>query len=213
MPNSTGTSSVIGVEPIEVARVLERMEALGELASDRGHYGQRDVLDEAMALIHKLWRFASTTPNRTLFRVDEHALSPWLAQADDFVFAAAPEGTFETIPVRTLQDGVFEICCIPFHAYNLDRGDRVTRDTSDAVDSIVAKSGDCGFRFKTDADEDTIVRIVSVLEKHGARVEFKPAGGLVAVNAPPGSDQELISGVLATFEDAGYLVYETIRLA
>jgi hypothetical protein len=145
--------------------------------------------------------------------LEEHALSPWLAEADDFVLATTPEGGLETLPVKTVSTGVFEICCVPFHAYDLDKGDRVTRDQSDVVNSVVAKSGDCGFRFKTDADEDTIVRIVSVLEEHGATVEFKPTGGLVAVNAPVGTDQELISGVLATFEEADYLVYETIRLA
>jgi hypothetical protein len=145
--------------------------------------------------------------------LEEHALSPWLAEADDIVLAIIPEGGLETLPVKTVSEGVFEICCIPFHAYDLDKGDHVTRDHLDVVSSVVAKSGDCGFRFKTDADENTIFRIISVLAESGATVEFKPDGGLVAVNAPVGTDQEMISGVLATFEDAEYLVYETIRLA
>lgn len=142
----------------------------------------------------------------------EHALSPWLEEANDFVLAPLSESGFETLPAKRLSSEVFEICCIPFHAYDLDRGDRVTRDAMDVVNGVVAKSGDCGFRFKLDTDdEETTSKIISVLEAYGATIEFMPTGGLVAVNAPGGSDQELISGVLATFEDADYLVYETIR--
>lgn len=142
----------------------------------------------------------------------EHALSPWLEEANDFVLAPLAEGSFETLPAKRLPGDVFEICCIPFHVYDLDKGDRVTRDASDIVNGVVAKSGDCGFRFKLDTDnEETTTKIVSVLEAYGAMVEFMPTGGLVAVNAPDGSDQELISGLLASFEDADYLVYETVR--
>lgn len=146
------------------------------------------------------------TPN-----LEEHALSPWLDEADDVVLVEF-DGMEETLPAKDLGGGKFQICCIPFRAYDIDRGDEVVRDDRGYFVSVAKKSGDCGFRFKTDRDANIIEKIVKVVEQYGCTVEFEPSGGLIAVNAPEGIDQELVSGVLATFEDAEYLTYETIRL-
>ncbi len=142
----------------------------------------------------------------------QHALSPWLGDADDFVLAPLEDGMYETVPVKTHANGTFEICCVPFYVYDLDRGDLVTRNETDVITGVIAKSGDCGFRFKIDpSNEEHLEKIITALEGCGAELEFIPSGEMIAVNAPKGIDQGLISAVLATFEDADYLVYETVR--
>lgn len=140
----------------------------------------------------------------------EHALSPWLDDADDVVLVEIA-GIIETLPARELGGGKFKICCIPFSAYDIERGDEVVCDNRGHFISVSKKSGDCGFRFRTDRDGDTIEKIVKVVEEYGCTIEFDPSGRLIAVNAPEGIDQEMVSGVLATFEDSDYLTYETVR--
>ncbi|MNU40331.1 hypothetical protein D3C71_290440 [compost metagenome] len=146
------------------------------------------------------------------FNCDEHALSPWLADADDFVLVPA-DGGFETLPARAFGDGTFEICCVPFRAYDIDQGDRVAKSEGDRLSSVIEKSGDCGFRFKTNRDENNIRKVVETIEAYGCTVEFAPSGAVIGVNAPVGTDQELVSGILATFEESDFLVYETIRMS
>lgn len=148
----------------------------------------------------------------TAFNLEEHALSPWLDEADDFVLVPV-DGEVESLPARALDDGTFEICCIPFRIYDIDRGDRVSKGTDDHLIAVVRKSGDCGFRFKTNRDEETIDKIVKAIEAYGCTIEFDPSGTVIAVNAPDGTDQELVSGILATFEESDFLVYETVRMS
>ncbi len=148
----------------------------------------------------------------TVCNLVEHALSPWIEDADNFVLVPV-DGGVETLPARALGDGTFEICCVPFRVYDIDRGDRVAKSEDDHLLALVEKPGDCGFRFKTDRGEDTIDKIVKTIEAYGCTVEFDPSGAVIGVNAPYGTDQELVSGILATFEESEFLVYETIRIS
>ena len=140
----------------------------------------------------------------------EHGLSPWLEDADDAVLVSS-EGRVETLPARALGNGVFEIMCVPFHVYDIDKGDVVARDAAGFLVAVIRKSGHCGFRFKTCMGADVVQMAVELVEAHGCEVEFDPWGELVAVTAPPTVDQEIASGILGELEDGGYLVYETVR--
>lgn len=143
----------------------------------------------------------------------EHALSPSLGEADDYVLFKLPDGNIETLPAKKIAEGIFKICCVPFHAYDLDHGDRVSCDKDNFFSHVIEKSGDCGFRFKSNCkDEETLSNIVAVLESYGAILEFMPTGDLIAVNSPTDIDPSKISGLLASFEDGDYLMYETVRI-
>lgn len=147
---------------------------------------------------------------RLLPNLKEHGLSPWLDQADDMVLVKTETGD-ETLPGQNLGNGIFRICCIPFRAYDIDHGDEVLRGQDGIFASVARKSGNCGFRFRTDREDDSIQRVVTVVEKYGCTVEFCPHGTVIGVNAPHGIDQEQISGILLQLEEAGNLEYETIR--
>jgi hypothetical protein len=141
----------------------------------------------------------------------EHALSPWLEVADDYVMAPV-DGGHETLPVRSLGDGRYEVCCVPFFVYDVDKGDVVTRDADSVFQGVSWKSGDVGFRFRSEADHETIAEVVEVLERAGAIVEFDPSGRVVCVNAAD-TIASTISGMLLSLEEQDVLEYETVRTA
>lgn len=143
----------------------------------------------------------------------EHGLSPWLDEANDFVFVPLEGEGYETIPVKALGDGTFRVCCVPFFVYDLNQGDVVTKNTADILLEIRSKSGNCDFRFRSEEGQDTIRAIVDVLEGAGTTVEFEPWGRLVCVSVPPAVDASRISGYLQSLEEAGTLRYEAVASA
>lgn len=143
----------------------------------------------------------------------EHGLSPWLDEANDFVFVPLEGEGYETIPVKALGDGTFRVCCVPFFVYDLNQGDLVAKDAADILLEVRSKSGNCDFRFRSEEGQDTIRAIVDVLEGAGTTVEFEPWGRLVCVSVPPAVDASRISGYLQSLEEAGTLRYEAVASA
>ncbi|MEV4562080.1 DUF4265 domain-containing protein [Kitasatospora sp. NPDC049285] len=50
-------------------------------------------------------------------------------------------GMLEQLWLRELEEGEFEVCCIPFYTYGIALGDVVRKGRADLIESLISKSG------------------------------------------------------------------------
>jgi hypothetical protein len=121
-----------------------------------------------------------------------------------------PYDLVENLWCRPMPGKSFELCCIPFAAYNLALGDRITleevEDQTYAITEAVARSENATYRaWLTEKDWD-YAALTHKLTSLGCLVETRPPK-LLAINASRDQAGRL-EQLLDTLTDEGYLTYE-----
>lgn len=115
----------------------------------------------------------------------------------------------EQLWARKIDDRHFELCCIPFFAYDLALGDVVETDEKFMVSSVSTKSGRYVFRVHFGQDQYQFRKSVpDELVALGALLEWSSAS-LIGVDARDQAHAQIIADFLQSREDLGHLVYET----
>jgi hypothetical protein len=118
---------------------------------------------------------------------------------------------------RQVAEDRFEVCCIPFMAYDLMLGDEVRCGRSGErkylVEEVTKPSGRYAFRvwFPPDAIEEHRSRVLANLEAIGALFEWRTSN-YAAIDLPNLPLAQRAADLLAEGERAGTLHYETARL-
>ncbi len=150
-----------------------------------------------------------------------HLQPAWAARADFRIYAQIEEQDravkWEQLAARRLADNRFEICCVPFFAYNLALGDEVDAHADGVgpyvVQQVLKRSGHWTFRalFEEGADPEAGARILQEVQQAGGLIEvYSPH--LVGVDAAAADPAQVIADILANGERQGCLAYETGRL-
>lgn len=141
----------------------------------------------------------------------------WRARAD-FIIAipiepgtrAATQGvTTEQIWARQLAPDQFEICCIPFFAYDLALGDIVRTDTDHLIRAVVRPSGRYVFRTWF-ASALVASAIDGQLADMGVLREWS-SSQMLAIDAADDAQARSVADFLEARERPGILSYETGR--
>ncbi|WP_433161676.1 DUF4265 domain-containing protein [Kribbella sp. CA-247076] len=114
----------------------------------------------------------------------------------------------EQLWARCIDDLHYELCCIPFFAYDLALGDVVEVDASYMVRRVTKGSGRSVFRVYFGRSEHPTAEIVEHLTGLGGLVEWS-SENLLAVDAPDQATAQPIADYLQEQEDLGRLMYET----
>ena len=144
-----------------------------------------------------------------------HASPVWRDRSN-FVIGATvdPAGTdvtSEQLWARKSDDGTFEVCCIPFFAYDLALGDRVLVDDEYNVVRVVWPSGRYVFRVYLDQDQQRDApRLEDWLRSHDLLFEWSSAS-LVSIDAPDLPSAQALGAALLEREQRGELLMETGR--
>ena len=115
----------------------------------------------------------------------------------------------EQLWARKVDDKHFEVCCIPFFAYDLALGDVVEVDSSYMVQRVSMPSGRYVFRVHFDESmlrncEETVERLTEM----GALLE-RSSSSLLAVDAQDAAHAHKVADYLVERENLGRLIYET----
>jgi hypothetical protein len=123
---------------------------------------------------------------------------------------------WEQLWSRQLADDRFELCCIPFYAYNLALGDVVETDATGehryVIQRVVQPSGHFTFRVWFGDSSHPTVRdeVLGEINRLGCLFEwFSP--NLLAISAGSEDTAQRIADYLWSREQEGHLVYETGR--
>lgn len=135
----------------------------------------------------------------------------------NFIIAASIEPGDTTISTeqlwaRRLDDLHYELCCIPFFAYDLALGDVVEVDSSFLVVQVSERSGRYVFRVHLDQAAAPRDEILEELADLGALVEWSSAK-LLAVDARDQPLAQKIADSLQDRENLGQLIFETGKSA
>jgi hypothetical protein len=144
-----------------------------------------------------------------------HSDPIWRDRANFIIFARLEDGKWEQLWARQLSETRFELCCIPFFAYDLALGDEVevgaAGGRSYVIRRVVAPSGHFTFRVwfgdspKGDVRDELLARMTQL----GCAVEWS-SDNLLAVDAPTAAAQA-VADHLQHEEDRHRLTYETGR--
>ncbi|MGA9596656.1 MAG: DUF4265 domain-containing protein [Acidimicrobiia bacterium] len=145
----------------------------------------------------------------------QHAEPIWRERAD-FIIAAdissySEVAEYEQLWARQIDELSFEVCCIPFFAYDLALGDHVETDSGDrryVIARVIQPSGRYVFRAWFGDSHHPQEEIVAELLAMGALVE-RSSAHLFAVDAHDAQLAKQVALNLQAHEDAGRLVYET----
>lgn len=147
--------------------------------------------------------------------------APAWREAANFIIAvqidsSATSKDTEQIWARKISDDHFEICCIPFFAYDLALGDVVRTEPLGGRQFVVAEvtqpSGRYVFRVWFGSSVDSQDLVVRSLESLGALLEWSSAN-LLAVDARDQAHAQEVANFLQEQEGLDRLVYETGKLA
>ncbi|MFZ1452627.1 MAG: DUF4265 domain-containing protein [Ferruginibacter sp.] len=138
---------------------------------------------------------------------------PVWRERSNFILATAIESgntdvTTEQLWGRKIDDRHFELCCIPFFAYDLALGDVVETDESYLVRRVSTRSGRYVFRVWFGESFHPRDEVASKLESLGALLEWS-SPNLLAVDARDAAHAQQIADYLQEQEDATRLMYET----
>ena len=152
-----------------------------------------------------------------------HEAPAWREKADSLVHAwIGDEGKesrsrwrWEQLWARRAGEDRYEVCCIPFFAYDLALGDEVEtgrRDDRDPVfERVVRPSGHYTFRVWF---QDPALRgeVAGEIRDLGCLTEWRSlTSNLLAVDAPSQAVAQRVADLLAARQKAGGVVYETGR--
>ncbi len=129
---------------------------------------------------------------------------------------AGSELIWEQLWARKVTGNRFEVCCIPFFAYDLALGDIVATgaepETANIVQRVVEASNRYTFRawFAGAPDPNAArMQLTALLARRGHLYEFYSAG-LMSIDSEPEKMPSVVE-LLAAREANGMLVYETGR--
>ncbi|MGW9159411.1 DUF4265 domain-containing protein [Microbacterium sp. NPDC055665] len=143
---------------------------------------------------------------------------PVWRERSDFVIGipiapGSTDVTTEQLWARRISESRFEICCIPFFAYDIALGDVVEVDASLTVQRVVEHSGRYVFRVhlknSTSSGAPDVARPIEAL---GGLVEWS-SPILFAIDADEYVMAQEIANLLQQMEARGVLVFETGRTA
>ena len=142
---------------------------------------------------------------------------PIWRERSNFIIATAidPAGsdlTTEQFWARKVDDSHFELCCIPFFAYDLALGDVVETDSQHMVRRVSTASG--RFVFRAWFGDSSYMRdeIAHELTARGALLEVSSTN-LLAIDARDQVHAQELADFLQEQEDLGRLIYETGKTA
>jgi hypothetical protein len=152
----------------------------------------------------------------TVVREAVHREPVWRDRSN-FIIATAIDSantdiSTEQLWARKIDDRHFEICCIPFFAYDLALGDVVETDGGFLVQRVSTRSGRYVFRVYFGRSAHPREEIIERLESLGALLE-RSSANLLAVDAHDQAHAEVIANFLQERENLGQLMYETGRMA
>ena len=143
-----------------------------------------------------------------------HADPVWRNRSDFIIAtpidASDTEVETEQLWARRLGANRFEICCIPFFAYNLALGDVVETSPDFMVDRVVRPSGRYVFRVFFPDSAFSKTTATSELQALGGLMEWS-SSDLLAVDAPDVTRAQSIADYLHSHAVRSHLVYETGR--
>jgi hypothetical protein len=147
-----------------------------------------------------------------------HNAPVWRNRAN-FVIAAdiasSPEKReWEQLWARKISDARFEICCIPFFAYDLALGDEVETDGDHVLRRVVKPSGHSTFRvwFGQSTDPDDRTRVMEIVQRESFEHEWS-SENLLAIDAPTQEAAQALADALAALQQEGRVTFETGRTA
>lgn len=137
----------------------------------------------------------------------------WRARSNFIIATMIDPGDTDIIAeqlwARKVDDQHFELCCIPFFAYDLALGDVVEVDSTFMVRRVSMPSGRYVFRVHFDKsmlqNRDEIVERLTEL---GALLETSSVS-LLAVDARDASHAREVAAYLSESEKLGKLIYDT----
>lgn len=118
----------------------------------------------------------------------------------------------EQLWARQIDERHYELCCIPFFAYDLALGDVVEVDGDYLVTRVTKPSGRYVFRIYFGRSDFPREEIVDRLTGMGALLEWSSAN-LLAVDASDLDRAQTIADFLQEQEDRGRLMYEAGKSA
>lgn len=139
----------------------------------------------------------------------------WRDRADFIIAVDIDPGgtdiTSEQLWARRIDERHFELCCIPFFAYDLSLGDVVEVGADYHVKRVSKASGRYVFRVHVPPERsESRDDIVTGLAARGALVEWS-SPKMFAVDVSDAMQAQLVADYLTAEEQAGHLEYETGR--
>lgn len=193
-------------EEFTSAQVLAVSAAVGGQSQ-----GAEALLDERRRLGHLQFDRTHSAPQVT-YKIHHHPV--WRDRADAIVHARVEHkgaaDIRESLWARTLAEGLYEICCVPFFVYDLALGDEVSAASDDAgkltLEAVVKRSGNQTFWvwFEEPYDRRVWDTAYEGLARAGCLVEGYNEG-LLAFNASSVEQAELAAEVLKEAADKGLL--------
>jgi hypothetical protein len=145
-----------------------------------------------------------------------HPEPVWRERANFIISAALDKVRWEQLWARRLGPNRFEICCIPFFAYDLALGDEVETAPSNGMQYVVSKvvkpSRRYVFRVWFGDSTDALIRdqVLAWLTSSGCLLEWS-SDNLLSVDVSTQAGAEEVAAYLQKQEDQGLLRYETGR--
>ena len=145
-----------------------------------------------------------------------HSEPVW-RERSNFIIATAIDSAntdfaTEQLWSRKIDESHFELCCIPFFAYDLALGDVVETDSQYMVRGISTASGRYVFRVYFGDTAYPREEIAEQLAARGALLEWSSTN-LLAVDARDRAHAQELAAFLQEQEDLGHLIYETGKSA
>ena len=153
------------------------------------------------------------TPSDDVFHT--HQQPVWRERANYVVMAPLSEHHhYEQMWARQEAEDLFELCCIPFFAYNLALGDVVRTETRDgrthAIAHVVRPSGRWTFRLWLGKSDEDALGVETEMLALGALTEWS-SEKLLALDAASKPHAQVLADALARGAQAGRWMYETGR--
>lgn len=145
-----------------------------------------------------------------------HNAPAWRNRANFVIaadIAASPEKQeWEQLWARKISDTRFEICCIPFFAYDLALGDEVETDGDHVLRRVLKASGHFTFRvwFGNSTDPGDRTRAMEIVQREGCEHEWS-SENLLAIDAPTQETAQALAVALAALQQEGLVTFETGR--
>ncbi len=148
-----------------------------------------------------------------------HDSPVWRERANFIIHAPLGEsltGKWEQLWARRIAENEFEMCCIPFFAYNLALGDHVETGPSGelrfVVQRVLTPSGRQTFRvwFGEPSDQPAREEVAAALTNMGCLLEWSSAN-LLAVDADSDRVAQAVADFLSQKQQAGQLIFERGR--
>ena len=145
-----------------------------------------------------------------------HENPVWREKGNFFIAAdigdEAGKREWEQLWSRQIDDSRFEICCIPFFAYNLALGDEVKTDENYVIIKVTKNSKQKIFRVWFGKSSSVMFRnkVSSNIQEFGCEIEWS-SENLLAISAPTDKIARSVMNFLHERHNQNLLTYEIGR--